>query len=93
MSERIRIEEVLRYLGVGDESWLEELRGDGLFATGELTPDEAEELRVAALLVRDLGVNAAGAEVILHMRRRMLCLESRVRVVLQRLLEDEERGG
>ena len=88
MTERVRIEEVLRFLGVEDDAWIVELRAEGLFAGEELTADEAEELRVAALLVRELGVNAAGAEVILHLRRRLLCLEARMRDALRQLLDE-----
>jgi hypothetical protein len=89
MSERVRIHEVLRFLGVEDEAWVAELRAEGLFASDELSADEAEELRITALLVRELGVNAAGADVILHLRRRLLCLEARMREALA-LLRDEE---
>lgn len=92
MTRRVRTVEVLRFLGVEEEGWLAELRDEGLFAADEISAEEAEELRIAALLVRELGVNAAGAEVILHLRRRLLCLESRMREAL-RLLADEGDGG
>jgi hypothetical protein len=92
MTVRVRIDEVLRFLGVEGEGWIEELRAEGLFAGDELSAEEAEELRVTALLVRELGVNPAGAEVILHLRRRLLCLESRMSEVLRALL-DEAAGG
>ncbi len=92
MSGRVRVEEVLRFLGVDDPELLELLRREGLFTRDELEPEEAEELRVATSLVRELGVNAAGVEVALHMRRRLLVLERRFRVTLDRLL-DESDGG
>jgi len=38
--------------------------------------------------VRDLGVNAAGVEVALHLRRRLLVLQGRLAVAL-RDLDDE----
>lgn len=90
MTERASIREVLRFLGMEDEELLELLRGEGLFLGEELEPFEAEELRVAALLVQEMGVNAAGVEVALHLRRRLLCLEGRVRRALEELVVDEE---
>jgi len=91
MSERIRIEEVLRFLAGDDRAWLEDLRREGLFEGDEVTSDEAHDLRFAALLVRELGVNPAGVDVILHLRRRMICLEGRMRGVLERLLAELDR--
>jgi DNA-binding FadR family transcriptional regulator len=90
MTGRTSIREVLRFLGMEDEGLLELLRGEGLFVDEELEPFEADELRVAALLMREMGVNAAGVEVALHLRRRLLCLEGRVRRVLEELVVDEE---
>ena len=77
MSPRTRIEEVLRFLGVDDPDLIPQLRSEGLFERDELEPYEAEELRVAALLVEELGVNPAGVEVALHLRRRLIVLQSR----------------
>ena len=88
MSPRTSVQEILRFLGVDDAEPLPELRREGLFEAEELSPEEAEELRMAATLIRELGVNPAGVEVILHMRRRLLFLEERVRETLQRLLEE-----
>ena len=92
MSERARIEEVLRFLGVDDPELLALLRREGLFTEDELEPDEAEDLRVATSLMRDLGVNAAGVEVALHLRHRLLVLQQRVTVTLERLLEEREES-
>lgn len=91
MSARFRIEEVLRFLELEADALLRELRGEGLFERDEVEPREAEELRVAATLVRDLGVNPAGVAVALHLRRRLLCLEQRTRDLLRRL--EDEAGG
>lgn len=88
MSDRVRIDEVLRFLAGDDRSWLDELRREGLFEAEEVSPDEADDLRLAAVLVRELGVNAAGVGVVLHLRRRMICLEGRMRGVLERLLAE-----
>jgi hypothetical protein len=88
MSPRARIEEVLRFLGEEDPELLELLRREGLFEADELAPEEADELRVAACLVRQLGVNAAGVEVALHLRRRLLVLQGRMTLLLRELLDD-----
>jgi hypothetical protein len=87
---RIRTEEVLVYLGVEERvSFLERLRGEGLFEGDELEPQEAEELRLAKVLMEELGVNPAGVDVALHLRRRLFALEARTRVLGEAL--DRER--
>ncbi len=88
MTTRARVEEILRFLGVDDPELLRELRREGLFEEDEVSPQEADELRMAATLVRELGVNPAGVDVILHLRRRLVCLEERMRVTLVRLLAE-----
>ena len=90
MPTRARVEEVLRYLGLEGSEMLEQLRQEGLFEEEWLEPDDAEELRVAASLIRELGVNPAGVEVVLHMRRRMLALEELMGRSLRRLLSELE---
>jgi len=89
MSPRTRIEEVLRFLEIDAPDLLSRLRSEGLFERDELEPYEAEELRVAALLVEELGVNPAGVEVALHLRRRLLVLQSRLTQVMEELPEEE----
>jgi hypothetical protein len=79
---RIRTEEVLVFLGVERSSgFLESLRREGLFEADDLDPDEADDLRLARVLIEDLGVNPAGVEVALHLRRRLFALERRARVL------------
>ena len=89
MSPRTRIEEVLRFLGVDDPDLIPQLRSEGLFERDELEPYEVEELRVATLLVEELGVNPAGVEVALHLRRRLIVLQSRLIRVMEQLSEEE----
>ena len=91
MTTRTPIQEVLRFLGIEDSSILDELRREGLFEEDSVEPDTAEELRVAASLMRELGVNPAGVEVVLQMRRRLLVLEERTAESLRRLLDEIER--
>ena len=87
MPPRAPIDEVLRFLGIEDRGFLEALRREGLFEEETLEPEVAEELRIAACLVRDLGVNPAGVEVVLQLRRRLFVLESRTRESLRRVLD------
>ena len=82
---RIRTEEVLIYLGVQEGQFIETLRGEGLFETDELEPEQAEDLRLAKVLIEELGVNAAGVDVALHLRRRLLALERRAQVLADAL--------
>jgi len=90
---RVRIEEVLVHLGLGvqQQSFLEQLRIEGLFESDELLPEEAEELRLAAVLMEELGVNPAGVEVALHLRRRLFALEERTRALAQVLGESRRK--
>lgn len=85
MTRIARVEEVLRHLGLDDRELLDSLREEGLFPEDEISPDEAEELRVAIVLMREMGVNAAGVEVILHLRSRLLVLQTRARETLRQL--------
>ena len=82
---RTSIAEVLGFLGVDDPELLRLLRSEGLFEEEELESVEAEELRVAVLWMRDLGVNPAGVDVALQLRRRLLALESRLHEALEQL--------
>jgi hypothetical protein len=90
MPSRVNVEEVLEFLGIEDSDLLDQLRREGLFREDQLEGESAEELRVAAALMGDLGVNPAGVEVILHMRRRLIVLEERMRDTVRRLLEELE---
>jgi hypothetical protein len=82
---RTQVTEVLRFLGVDDPELLRLLRSEGLFEEDEVESVEAEELRVAVLWMRDLGVNPAGVDVALQLRRRLLALEARLRETLEQL--------
>lgn len=89
---RIFVEEVLVYLGVEGKTFLAELRREGLFEADEIEPEQAEDLRFAKVLMEELGVNAAGVDVALHLRRRLLALEQRAQL-LAKALEAESRRG
>lgn len=88
MTERrriIRVQEVLLHLGIDEDPLLGRLRGEGLFESDELTPHEADELRVASMLMIEMGVNAEGVQVALHLRRRLLALEARATAIVSQL--------
>ena len=85
--EHIRIQEVLVHLGLDDGQLLRELREEGLFEADEINPQGADELRLAALMMEDLGVNPAGVQVALHLRRRLMALEARAAEMLTKLHE------
>ena len=84
---RIRTEEVLIFLDGENQGLIEALRVEGLFLSDELEPEQAEELRLAKILIEELEVNAAGVEVALHLRRRLLALERRAKVLANALNE------
>ncbi len=88
-ARRIEIREVLIHLG-GDEELLASLRGEGLFESDFVDPREADELRIAALMMEELGVNPAGVQVALHLRRRLLALEARVAAIASTLHQGED---
>jgi hypothetical protein len=90
VTRRATVSEILRFLGLERSTLLDELREEGLFEEELLDAERAEELRVATCLMRELGVNPAGVDVALHMRRRMLTLEARMQRSLQRLLDEVE---
>ena len=82
--------EGIEHLGLTPRT-LAALRDEGLFEEDRVDPDAAEELRLAHVLIEQLGVNAAGVHVTLHMRRRMIALETRVSR-LTRVLETRRNG-
>jgi hypothetical protein len=86
VTRRVRVREVLTFLGIESAGVIESLREEGLFEAEELAPEEAEELRVAAVLMTDLGVNAAGVEVVLRLRRRLLILQGASEAALRAAL-------
>jgi len=88
VTRRVRVSEVLQYLGVERSRVLEALRAEGLFEAEEIAVEEAEDLRVATVLMEELGVNAAGVEVVLRLRRRLLTLQGLSQEALRRALQE-----
>jgi MerR family transcriptional regulator/heat shock protein HspR len=56
------------------------------------TDKDIKELEVILNLIRDLGVNLAGVEVILNMRRKMEQIEADVNAFLEYIREQHFRG-
>jgi MerR family transcriptional regulator/heat shock protein HspR len=47
--------------------------------------DQVDRVRVARLLIEDMGVNLEGAEVALHMREQMIAMQRQFNEILRRL--------
>jgi MerR family transcriptional regulator/heat shock protein HspR len=57
------------------------------------SPEDVEELARLSRLTRDLGVNLAGVEIILRMRRRMLEMQRQIEDLLAYVRESGEEGA
>lgn len=53
--------------------------------------DQVERVRVAHLLMTEMGVNLAGAEVALNMREQMIAMQRQFNEVLRRLAQARRR--
>lgn len=53
--------------------------------------DQVERIRIARLLMHDLGVNFEGAEVALHMREQMIAMQRQFNEILRRLARARKR--
>jgi MerR family transcriptional regulator, heat shock protein HspR len=49
------------------------------------SPDQVERVRVAHLLIQEMGVNLEGAEVALHMREQMIAMQRQFNELLRLL--------
>jgi MerR family transcriptional regulator/heat shock protein HspR len=52
------------------------------------SPDQVDRIRIANLLIQEMGVNLEGAEVVLNMREQMIAMRRQFNEVL-RLIGDE----
>lgn len=57
------------------------------------SPEDVEEIGRVVRLTRDLGVNLAGVEVILKMRRQMIEMKKQIEDLLAYVREERTRGG
>jgi MerR family transcriptional regulator, heat shock protein HspR len=89
--EYYTLREVSRIFGISEstvcrietEGFIEARRQKG--SRKVFAPEDLERIRVIMALSRDLGVNWAGIEVILHMRERMLAMQEQVEEILDHL--------
>lgn len=76
----LRIAEIVEICGV-DEEFIQELEQEALIRPvirrkrKLYSLDQVDRVRVARLLVEEMGVNMAGAEVALHMREQMIAMQ------------------
>ncbi|HET7875227.1 MAG TPA: helix-turn-helix transcriptional regulator [Methylomirabilota bacterium] len=57
------------------------------------SPEDLEEIARVVRLARDLGVNLAGIEIILKMRRRMLAMQGQLEEMMNYVRADMTEGG
>jgi hypothetical protein len=101
MMKYLRFQEVRERYGIG-QSELEELARQGFIEikhTLEEEPvvscDDAENARLATLLMNELDVNLPGAEVIVRMRSEMIAMQRQFGKILEALIEEirQAAGG
>ena len=92
----LRITEVVKICGV-DEDFVIRLEKEKVIypivrRSRKLYPlDQVDRVRVARLLIEELGVNLEGAEVALHMREQMIAMQRQFNELLQLLARDLKR--
>jgi len=91
----LRITEVIKICGV-DEEFILRLERESMIRPvirrrQRLYPlDQVDRVRVARLLIEEMGVNLEGAEVALHMREQMIAMQHQFDKLL-RLIGEEFR--
>ena len=85
-----RITEVIKICGV-DEEFVQRLERDKVIRTlirrnrKLYSLDQVDRVRVARLLIEEMGVNLEGVEVALQMREQIIALQRHVRELFRRL--------
>ncbi len=102
MARFLKVHEVCVQIHM-DESTARQLAAEGLVEIRRptsgvdevVTADDAERLRVIAVLMNEMDVNLAGVEVILHMREELLSMRRQFDEVVATLVEEmkKEVGG
>jgi MerR family transcriptional regulator/heat shock protein HspR len=94
----LRIAEVVKICGV-EEDFLDRLERESVIRPvmrqrRKLYPlDQVDRVRVAHVLIDELGVNLEGAEVVLHMRSQMIAMQQQFRELLRRVEQSANSGG
>ena len=85
------VREVTRIFGVSEHT-IYRIEAEGFVRSRRdeesrrcFTPEDVERMRMVIELSRELGVNWAGIEVILHMRERMLSMQQQVHEIFNHL--------
>jgi MerR family transcriptional regulator/heat shock protein HspR len=92
----LRITEVVKICGV-DEKFVGRLEREKLIypitrRSHKLYPlDQVDRVRVARLLIKEMGVNLEGAEVALHMREQMIAMQRQFNELLRLLGQELKR--
>jgi MerR family transcriptional regulator/heat shock protein HspR len=93
----LRIAEVVKICGV-DQDFLHHLERESvvrpIFRQRRklYPPDQVDRVRVAHVLMEELGVNLEGAEVVLHMRAQMIALQRQLGELMRRLERTKPAG-
>ena len=86
----LRITEVIRICGV-DEKFVGDLERERIIQPvirrnlKFYAPEQVDRVRVARLLIEEMGVNMEGAEVALHMREQMIAMQRQFNELLRLL--------
>ena len=92
----LRITEVVKICGV-DEQFVIRLEKEKVIysivrRSRKLYPlDQVDRVRVARLLIEEMGVNLEGAEVALHMREQMIAMQRQFNEILRLLGRELKR--
>ncbi len=91
-----RITEVVEICGV-DREFIARLEEEQLIepvvrSKAKYYPrEQVERVRIARLLMHEMGVNLEGAEVALHMREQMIAMQRQFKEVLRKVAQSRER--
>lgn len=90
----LRLEDVCIRLAI-DDALLREVCAEGLVEVKQsvdedpvISEEDAERLRLITVLLREMDVNLAGAEVILHMREDLFAMQRQFDEILRTLVEE-----
>jgi DNA-binding transcriptional MerR regulator len=92
----LRITEVVQICGV-DEAFILHLERESLISPTVrqnekfYSRDQVDRVRVARLLIEEMGVNLEGAEVALHMREQMIAMQRQFTELLRLLGQNLKR--
>ena len=95
----LRLSEIKQHYGIGPSD-LEGLAREELIEIKRTLDEEpvvshedVHKARLALLLMRELDVNLAGAEVIVHMREEMVAMQRQFGKILETLIEEIRRAA